>query len=96
MRICFDLDGVICSNEGNDYAKCVPDYNMIAYLNHKYEQGHTITIQTARHQSFTEYTAIQLDLWGVNYHVLDVGNKIPADAYIDDKAINPNDIEDLS
>jgi capsule biosynthesis phosphatase len=51
MRICFDLDGVICSlrKEGETYADVVPLPGAKEKLSALKAAGHTIIINTARH-----------------------------------------------
>lgn len=50
MRICFDLDGVICYVKRADekYENCKPNYEMIKLAKQLKEAGHTIIINTAR------------------------------------------------
>jgi histidinol phosphatase-like enzyme len=97
IRYCFDLDGTICSLAGIKYEKALPLRSRIEEVNSLYDAGHYIIIQTARGSSRAEgedkekvhnLTMLQLEEWGVKYHILDVGNKIAADFYIDDKSIN--------
>lgn|SRR3990167_9752688 len=94
IRYCFDLDGVLCSNEKDVY-DAVPFVDRINKVNRLYEQGHIILIDTARgtltgkdHQRRTEE---QLKKWGVKYHHLRTGIKFFADRYIDDKALLDKD-----
>ena len=93
MRYVFDLDGTLCQTEGMDYADAQPDKIMIALLNGLHDAGHTIIIDTARGSGtgtdWQEATANQLRGWGVKYHELRTGVKIPADMYIDDRALTP-------
>lgn len=50
MRICFDLDGVICYLKKADerYEDCKPNYEIIKLIDALKEAGHTIIINTAR------------------------------------------------
>ena len=54
MRICFDLDGTLCSGSHpgkdgcTDYSKCQPKPGAQWLLHDLRRQGHTIIIQTAR------------------------------------------------
>ena len=85
--IFVDLDGTISYNPQEpgfadrhaDYKKAKPIPDRIAHINKLYEQGHTITIWTARGcVSGTDYyrmTEQQLEDWGVKYTDLQVGNK---------------------
>lgn len=92
-RYIFDLDNTLCTQEEN-YADAKPIPERIAYVNHLYEQGHHITIDTARgsvtgnvHHWYM-VTRTQLNRWKVKHHKLRVGEKLDADYFIDDKAIN--------
>lgn len=51
MRICFDLDGVICKlkREGQTYSELDPVEGAIEKLNELKANGHYIIISTARH-----------------------------------------------
>lgn len=88
---CFDLDGTLCTNTEGDYERAAPIADAISAVNRLYANGHTILIQTARGFStginWLELTKKQLKDWGVNYHELHF-NKVSANVYIDDKAIN--------
>ena len=93
---CFDLDGTLCHTEGMEYGRAVPIQEMIDYLNRLYMDGHRIVIDTARGSGTGEdwfsRTTMQLANWGVMYHKLRTGVKIPADVYIDDRSINPTSL----
>jgi hypothetical protein len=95
MKYCFDLDGTLCTNSYPDYTKAQPILERIELVNLLYEQGHHITIETARGavsgKDWKEVTALQLEEWGVKHHRLRVGIKMDADFYIDDKGINANE-----
>lgn len=97
-KICFDLDGVICSQVEKDYEQAAPNLEMISLINHLYDQGFTIIIHTARFmgrcnedpkkayaQGFL-FTEDQLKKWGVKYHKLLMG-KPRYDLIIDDRAL---------
>ena len=62
----------------------------IDHINKYYDEGHTITIYTARGSktkiNYYELTKSQLELWGVKFHNLIVGEKPVYDLLIDDKA----------
>jgi len=92
MIYCFDLDGTLCDTRGKDYAGSVPIMGRIRRVNKLYQIGHTIIIDTARGtgsgEDWHERTAEQLARWGVLHHELRVGIKLPADIYVDDRAIN--------
>ena len=90
MRIVFDIDGTICTQE-TDYRNAKPIYEVINKVNSHYEQGDYIILQTARGTMtgvrWEEITKKQLDDWGVLYHELQFG-KSAGDLYVDDKACN--------
>lgn len=50
LRICFDLDGVICyvKDEHSSYEDCKPNSGVIAVMKQLHDAGHTIIIHTAR------------------------------------------------
>ena len=48
MKLCFDLDGTLCTNTYGKYKKAKPYKDMISMLNKYYDMGCTIIIQTAR------------------------------------------------
>lgn len=92
MIYCFDLDGTLCTNTFGKYLEAQPFVDAIREVNKLYNEGHTIIIDTARGGTskinWYEDTKNQLELWGLKYHRLRVGEKIHADLFIDDKAIN--------
>ena len=96
----FDIDGTVCTNtEGkNDYRDSKPLVDRIEIVNNLYDEGNNIVFLTARgmgrndndvkkaYDQFYEFTAKQLDEWGVKYHKLFLG-KPAGDIYVDDKGI---------
>ena len=101
MNYCFDLDDTICNtpkleNGKPGYLKATPIPFMVEQVNHLYDEGHNIRIQTARGRGsgidHTQLTREQLDRWGVKYHELEpMFHKPTADLFIDDKGINVED-----
>lgn len=99
MRFVFDLDGTICSNTNGRYDEATPNFARIERINELFDQGHEITIHTARGMgssfndvdvasaAWLELTRTQLAEWGVQYHQLFMG-KPAGDVYIDDKAVS--------
>ena len=97
--ICFDIDNVICKTIKSNYKKSKPIKKNIKFINHLYDQGHTIKIFTARYMGRTrdsvtqakkkakKITLNQLDSWNVKFHKLYFG-KPSSDIYIDDKNLN--------
>ena len=100
--ICFDLDGVLCSNTWGSYEKAVPIQNAINKVNNLYAKGYKIIIFTSRYMGRNnedikktyakgfEFTKTQLDKWSVNYHKLIMG-KPSYDILVDDKHLNYNE-----
>ena len=98
MKICFDIDGVICNTHNGNYAQSRPIKSNIRKINQFYQKGHKIIIFTARYMGRTkdnekaafkrgfELTSKQLKKWGVKFHVLKMG-KPSFDLIVDDKAI---------
>jgi len=96
MRYFFDLDETLCLTPASrDYAKAVPITKMITRVNELYDEGHDITIYTARGgTSGIDYHALnilQLSKWNVRYHHLIDKGKPPYDILVDDKAVNTNE-----
>jgi len=91
---CFDIDGTLFKTLGSDYPNSQPLPRRIAVVNRLYEEGHEITLFTARgaHSGidWRELTEEQLSRWGVRYHRLILG-KPHADIYIDDKGVSDRD-----
>ncbi len=99
MKIWVDIDDTICyyadkHQQNTDYTKALPDYTRIGILNKLYDQGHNITMWTARGTvtgiNWRELTIEQLESWGVKYHRLEM-NKPAFDLLIDDKALTSLD-----
>jgi histidinol phosphatase-like enzyme len=96
--ICFDLDGVICSQTEGDYSTAVPDREAIELINWLYEKGSRIVIYTSRfmgrnnsdvlktHKEGYDFTVKQLKGWGVKFHELAMG-KPRYDIVVDYKAL---------
>jgi hypothetical protein len=96
-RICFDIDGVLCTQTQGDYENATPDLSMIALVNRLYDEGHTIVLHTARYMNRCGQdpaaakamgyapTSAQLEGWGVRFHELHLG-KPSYDFVVDDRA----------
>jgi hypothetical protein len=91
---CFDIDGTLLRTQGSDYPGSQPISHRIALVNKLFEEGHEITLFTARGTvsgiDWRNLTEEQLSKWGVRYHKLILG-KPHADIYVDDKGINDED-----
>lgn len=100
--ICFDLDGVLCTNTFGDYEKAIPIKKAILKANFLYNKGYVIKIFTARfmgknneiinkaYEEGYEFTKTQLATWGIKYHELIMG-KPTYDIIIDDKQFGYNE-----
>tara|TARA_Y100000589_G_C27003845_1_gene567907 strand:- start:108 stop:443 length:336 start_codon:yes stop_codon:yes gene_type:complete len=103
MTYVFDIDGTLCTKVTNgDYSTAEPITDRIEIVNHLYDKGNTIIMQTARGmgrsknnpqqavENFYALTAQQLKDWGVKYHSLFLG-KPAGDIYVDDKGSRDED-----
>ncbi len=98
--LCFDLDGVICITDKNNYYSSKPIIKNIEFVNKLYEKF-TIIIFTSRfmgrnNESISKaksqgykFTKKQLQSWKVKYSKLIFG-KPSYDIYIDDKNLGFN------
>ena len=100
MRICIDLDGVVCKlkEPGQTYADLEPVDGAVEWLQRCKNEGHYIILFTARHMKTTEgnvgrVVALQgkvtldwLDKYNIPYDEIFFG-KPWADIYIDDNAL---------
>ena len=92
-RWCFDLDNTLVNTTGSDYKSSTPIPEAIAKVQQYKERGDHIIIMTARGSGsktdWREFTANQLDEFGIPYDQLIVGLKPGGvDVFVDDKAIN--------
>jgi len=92
--ICVDIDGTL--TEGNtafweEDDECEPNTDMISWVNQRYIEGAHIIIHTARPWKHAQTTVAWLDKHGVRYHGIRM-NKGGADAYIDDKTLQPEEL----
>lgn len=96
MKYLFDLDGTLCLTPSTkNYAAATPYVRVIERVNDLYDQGHDITIYTARGGTsgidYHELTVTQLRYWAVKYHRLIDQGKPDFDIFIDDKAMSAKD-----
>jgi hypothetical protein len=89
----FDLDGTLCTETNGVFHEAKPITENIEILNKLYNDGHEITIYSARgmkrfnndvskvYDSLFQMTKSQLESWGVLYHKLILGK--PYGKYID-------------
>ena len=97
-KLCFDLDGVICTTKKNFYKKSRPKKKIIENINHLYKKNYII-IFTSRFMGRTnenvnlakkkgyKFTLNQLNKWGLKFHKLVFG-KPSYDVIVDDKSFH--------
>jgi capsule biosynthesis phosphatase len=109
MRICLDLDGVICDfrRPGETYADVRPMPGAVDRIRDLRAAGHHVIIQTARHMKTTggnvglviarqgQITLEWLDRNGIEFDEIHFGKPF-ADVYIDDNAFRFLTWEDVA
>jgi len=88
--IAVDLDGTLCEGEFWGEGEPLPKKDIIAKVKEMYFKGHHIHIHTARKEIYRPHTTAWLMKHRVWYHSL-VMEKMPADLYIDDKTVRPDE-----
>ena len=101
-KLCFDLDGTLCTNTNGLYHEAKPIKKAIDKVNLLYKEGFKIIIFTARfmgknkensvkaYEEGFNFTKLQIDEWGLLYHDLIMG-KPTFDLVVDDKNLNFKD-----
>jgi len=96
--ICFDIDGVLCTQVEGNYETALPNQPMIDLVNRLFDSGHTIVLHTSRFMGRCkgdpdearrigfDFTRDQLARWQLRYHQLHLG-KPRYDIVIDDRSI---------
>ena len=89
LRINIDFDNTLTQGDCQYWNDETPEprEEMVALAREAYNNGHFITIWTARQWGVANLVAARLTEWGVKYHGIRC-NKGSADIYIDDKAVN--------
>ena len=91
----IDIDGTICFTNQSDYYNSIPNFSKIQKFNKLYDDGNEINYWTARGansgKNWDEFTIKQLNNWNVKYTTINM-DKPHYDVWIDDKAINVDDI----
>jgi len=90
--IAVDLDGVLCSGEFWGEGEPTPNERMIRQVWKWYKSGAHIIIYTARQPKYYINTHVWLVKHAVPFHGIAMQIKIGADVYIDDKALNIEDV----
>jgi len=100
-KICFDIDGVICNSNSNDYKKSRPIKKNVNLINKLHSKNYEIILYTARfmgrsnedkklaEKKAKKLTLNQLKVWGVKFHKINFG-KPSFDILIDDKTLGFN------
>ena len=95
----IDIDNTICRTDESNYRWAMPIYENINKFNEIFECGHEVNYWTARGavsgENWDDFTTKQLAFWNVKYDNLLMG-KPHYDIWIDDKALNIEDIDKLS
>ena len=91
MKYYIDLDNTLCKTINGDYNKSTPIIERINHVNKLKEEGHEITIWTARGSisgiDYRDLTVKQLKEWNIKYDHLLLG-KPDYDVYVDDKSFH--------
>ena len=87
---CFDMDGVICNIDNDDYSKRTPKHKTIGIMQCIKSMKHTIIIHTGRHLNHMVATQEWLKENEVPHDHLQFGKPV-ADVYIDDKGMRFTD-----
>jgi uncharacterized HAD superfamily protein len=90
--IAVDMDGVICQGEFWGEGDPIPNQEMINRVWTWYKKGAHIIIYTARQPKYYPQTQAWLVKNEVPFHGIVMQVKIGADVYIDDHALNIEDI----
>jgi len=95
MKYCFDLDETICITPATrNYSESLPHIDVVNKINNLFDDGHHITIFTARGGSsgidYYDMTNEQMKRWGLKFHRL-ICKKPDYDIFIDDKAVNASE-----
>jgi hypothetical protein len=83
---CFDMDGVICEIDNDDYDLRSPIGKTILIMERLKKEGHTVIIHTGRHILNLEVTKTWLWRNQVPHDIIQFGKPV-ADLYIDDKGV---------
>lgn len=93
--LAVDLDNSLCRGEAFTDMDCIlakPIWKKINRLKVLNQKGVFIIIYTARREWLRNATEYWLKKHEVYYNILDVGHKVWANVYADDRAINIKDL----
>lgn len=93
-KINVDVDNTLTKGDKRywEVNLCDPDQEMIEWVNKKYCEGHTIIIWTARPWKNAPQLKAFLTRYQVRHHGIMMG-KGSGDMYIDDKAVNVEEVK---
>lgn len=105
LTLFFDIDDTITEwNHDRDYENFKPDTEMVSMINKLYDEGHEITLYTARGMKSVGPGRIAIEIIpellknlkkiGLKYHNL-LTHKPVYDWIIDDKAMRPDEFKRL-
>ena len=95
--IAVDMDGTLTNGMCWDEKSCYeakPNQRVIDCINNL-SLKNFIVIHTARRRELYTATVDWLEMYGVRYHAIRM-EKMPADCYVDDLSVNPNNENELS
>ena len=93
--IAVDLDGTLCEGEFWGDTEPKPIEKMVEFVWGLYKKGAHIIIYTARQPKWFVETNAWLTKYNIPFHGIAMQRKIGADCYIDDKALNVEDIIEI-
>lgn len=91
--LAIDMDGVLCTGEFWGEGEPAPIPAMLARVSEWYHKGAHIIIYTARQGKYYPQTHAWLLKHEVPFHGIAMLMKPGADIYIDDKALNSEDLD---
>lgn len=105
LRLCIDVDDCVTEwNNDRDYVNFKPDIVMVTMINKLYDEGHHITLYTARGMKSVGPGRIASEIVpsllqnlaniGLRFHEL-LTHKPVYDWIIDDKAMRPDEFKNL-
>ncbi len=90
--LAIDLDGTLCEGQFWGEGEPEPKQEMIDKVWEWYKKGAHIIIYTARAPKYYPQTLAWLVKYEVPFHGIAMQVKIGADCYLDDKALNIEDV----
>lgn len=91
IAVDFDDTLTLGGNKWWENEESIPNFKMIELVVQQYIKGNTIIIHTGRPWNAAALTVAWLIKYGVRFHGIMCG-KLLADVYLDDKALNVEDV----